>query len=154
MEEARARLEELRGTLATLTAEIESVTARERALGREWRDAQELRALQALHDTLLAVHREEQERERRRKRADLAAETVETDTREVQERTAALDRATDAAPYLKDRSKADVEAVAGALRELSALARAVGEDVERLEEIRRTHGERVRRLDGLRARLE
>jgi hypothetical protein len=154
MDEARARLDELRGTLATLTAEIESVTARERALGREWRDAQELRALQALHDTLLAVHREEQERERRRKRADLAAETVETDTRDVQERTAALDRATDAAPYLKDRTKAEVDAVGGALREVSALARSVGEDVERLEEIRRTHVARVRRLDGLRAQLE
>ena len=154
MDEARARLKELRGTLATLTAEIESFTARERTLGREWRDAQELRALQALHDSLLAVHREEQERERRRKRAELAAETVETDTRDVQERTAALDRATDAAPYLKDRSKAEVEAVAGALREVSALARAVGEDVERLEEIRRTHAARVRRLEDLRTSLE
>ncbi|CAA9301031.1 MAG: hypothetical protein AVDCRST_MAG68-443, partial [uncultured Gemmatimonadetes bacterium] len=154
MEEARACLDELRGQLAALAGEAESVTGRERALGRDWRAAQELAALQALHDRLLGAHREEQERERRRKRADAAAETVETDTRAVQDRTAALDRATDPAPYLKDRSKADVEAVAGALRELSALVRAVGEDVERLEDIRRGHAERARTLGGLRAHLE
>jgi len=154
IEEARARLAGLRDALAALAEEIAAVQGRERVLAREWRAAHDLPQLQAVHDRLLAVRREEQERERRRKAADAAAETVEADTREVRQKAAALDRATDAAPYLKDRPKAEVEAVEGALRELSALARSVGDDVERMEEIRRAHAARERSLEALRVQVE
>jgi hypothetical protein len=154
IEEAQARLAGLREVLAALGEEIAGVQGRERVLAREWRTAHDLPQLQAVHDRLLAVRREEQERERRRKAADAAAETVEADTREVQQKTTALDRATDAAPYLKDRPKAEVEGVDAALRELAALARSVGDDVERMEEIRRAHAARERSLEALRIQIE
>jgi hypothetical protein len=144
IEEARARLAELREALEAVGEEIVVVQARERLLGREWRNAHELPQLQAVHDRINAARREEAERERRRRDADLAAEAVEAATHEVQQKTAALDRATDAAPYLKGRSKADVDAVAAALREVLTLVRAIGDGVERMDELRRTYAERTR----------
>ncbi|HEX8246080.1 MAG TPA: SbcC/MukB-like Walker B domain-containing protein, partial [Longimicrobium sp.] len=154
IEEARQRLAELREQLGTLGEEIEAVHARERTLAREWRAAHELPHLQALHDRLLAMRREEQERERRRGIADLAAEAVEGATREVQQKAAALDRATEAAPYLKGRARADVDAVAAALAEVLGSVRAVGDDVERMDEIRRDYTGRTRALDALRLQAE
>ncbi|MBV9110595.1 MAG: hypothetical protein JO306_14390, partial [Gemmatimonadetes bacterium] len=61
IEEARRQLAELREEIGRLGEALEGVQARERALGREWRAAHELPHLQALHDRLLAVRREEQE---------------------------------------------------------------------------------------------
>ena len=154
MEEARRRLAELRDRLGELREALDAVQARERALGREWRAAQELPPLQAMHDGLLAVRQAERERERRRGAAEMAAEAVEAATREVQRRTALLDRATDDAPYLKGRARADVDAVGAALAEVVATVRAIGEDVERMDEIRRAHAARARALDELRHHAE
>lgn len=154
IEEARVRLMELRDALQSVEAEIEEIRNRERALDREWRAVQNLPQLQALHDRLQAAWREEQERERRRGIAELAAEAVEAAAREVQQKTAALDRATDAAPYLKGRSRAEVDAVALALREVVELVGAAGDDVERLEELRRAYAERSRSADELRLLIE
>jgi len=154
IDEARLRLAELREALSTLGEEVEEVRTRERVLAREWRAAHELAQLQALHDRLLAARREEQERERRRTMAEMAAEAVETATREVQQKTAALDHATDAAPYLKGRGRADVDAVAAALRDVLSVVRAVGEDVERMDELRRAYASRTRAFDALRLQAE
>ncbi|HEU4560710.1 MAG TPA: AAA family ATPase, partial [Longimicrobium sp.] len=152
IEEARVRLAELREQLEMVGEEIAGVQARERLLAREWRIAQELPQLQSVHDRINAARREETERERRRRDADLAAEAVESATREVQHRAAALDRATDPAPYLKGRSKTDVDTVAAALKEVLSLVRAIGDEVERMDELRRTHAERTR--DAERHRLQ
>lgn len=154
LEEAQARRAELRGVLETLADEIETVHGQERLLGREWRAAQELPPLQALHDRLLDRSRAEEERERRRQSADIAAGTVETDTRAVQEAAAALERATDDAPYLRDRSRGEVDAAAAALRDVVAGVRAVGDEVARMEEVRRAHAARLRTLAALRLRVE
>lgn len=150
MEEARLQLAELRARLGELREAIEEARSRERSLAREWRSAQELAELQTVHDRLVAVRQAEHERERRRGIAEMAAETVEAATREVQQRTAALDRATDDAPYLKGRGRSDVEAVGTALAEIVATVRAIGEDVERMEEIRRAHAARSHALDEFR----
>lgn len=154
IEEARGRLAELREQLGALGEAVDALRARERALAREWRAAQELPQLQAVHDRLLAARQADQERERRRGIAEMAAEAVEAATREVQQRAAALDRATDDAPYLKGRPRAEVDAVAAALAEIVSVARAVGEDVERMEDIRRAHAARARALDELRHHAE
>jgi len=154
LEEAQRRLAELREELVALGEEVEAVRARQRTLAREWRAAHELPHLQALHDRLLAARREEGERERRRSMADLAVAAVETDTREVQQKATTLDRATDPAPYLKGRARADVEAVAAALRDVLGLVRAVGEDAERMDELRRAHAGRTHALDEIRLRAE
>ena|GEM_PF-2837705 len=154
IDEARALRDQLRERLETVGGEIEIVEARERTLAREWRSAQEMPALQAVHDRLLAVRREETERDRRRAAADMTAESVEAATRDVQQRTAALDHATDAAPYLKGRARADVDAVGSALKEVLDLARAVADHVERMEEIRRAYADRTRAAADLRLAIE
>ncbi|MBW3654496.1 MAG: TIGR02680 family protein [Gemmatimonadetes bacterium] len=154
IEEARRQLAELRERLGEIGEEIETLQSRERLIAREWRAAQELPQLQAVHDRLLTSRQAEHERERRRGIAEMAAETVETATRDVQQRTAALDRATDDAPYLKGRARAEIEAVGAALAEVLAVVRAIGEDVERMEEIRRTYAARTRALDDLRHHVE
>ncbi|HYR09980.1 MAG TPA: hypothetical protein VEQ60_19555, partial [Longimicrobium sp.] len=160
-EERRRRIEEARGQLANLREEVgrlgealDAVQARERSLGREWRAAHDLTQLQTLHDRLHTVRREEHERERRRAAAELAAETVETATRELQQRNAALERATDDAPWLRGRQHADVDAAAAALGEVVAVVRAIGEDVERLDELRRAYAARTRAHDALRMQIE
>ncbi len=154
IEEARAQLAELRDALQAVGGEIAALQARERMLAREWRAAQELPQLQSVHDRIHAARREETERERRRRDADLAAESVESSTREVQQKTAALDRATDPVPWLKGRARADVDAVAAALREVTTLARAIGEQVEQMDDIRRGHAERTRDAERHRLHVE
>jgi predicted nucleic acid-binding Zn-ribbon protein len=154
IEEAHRQLAEMRGEIGRLGQALEEVQARERVLGREWRAAQDLPQLQSLHDRLLAVRREEQERERRRAAAELAAEAVERDTRELQQRNAALERATDEAPWLRGRARADVEAAAAALADVLTLVRAIGEDVERLEELRRAYAGRTAVHEALRLQVE
>jgi hypothetical protein len=154
IEEARRRLAELREQLAAVREATDALRARERTLSREWRAAQELPQLQTVHDRLLAARQAEHERERRRGIADMAAEAVEGATREVQQRTAALDRATDDAPWLKGRARADVEAVDGALRDIVAAVRAIGEDVERMDDIRQAHAARTRAMAELRLHAE
>ncbi|HEU0078500.1 MAG TPA: AAA family ATPase, partial [Longimicrobiaceae bacterium] len=150
IEEARIRLAETRVRLTEVEEEIGVVEGRERTLAGEWRAAQELPELQVVHDHALAVRREAEERERRRQAAEMAAEAVESAARVVQQKTATLDRATGIAPYLQRRSRAEVEAVAHALEEAVRLTQAVGEDVERLEEIRRTRADRMRSVAALR----
>lgn len=154
IEEARRQLAELREEIGRLGEALDGVQARERALGREWRAAHDLPQLQTLHDRLLAARREEHERERRRAAAELAAEAVETATRELQQRNAALERATDDAPWLRGRPRADVDAAAAALAEVLAIVRAIGEDVERLDELRRAYAARTRAHDALRMQIE
>jgi hypothetical protein len=154
IEEVRRQLTELREELGRLGEALDAVQARERMLGREWRAAQELPQLQTVHDRLLAVRREEHERERRRAAAELAAETVETATRELQQRNATLERATDDAPWLRGRPRADVDAAATALVEVLSVLRAIGEDVERLDELRRGYAARTRAHDALRLQVE
>ncbi|HEX2204920.1 MAG TPA: SbcC/MukB-like Walker B domain-containing protein, partial [Longimicrobium sp.] len=114
----------------------------------------DLPQLQAVHDRLLAARREEEERARRHDAAGMAAEAVETAAREVQRSAGALERATDAAPYLRGRGRAEVEAVGAALREVLDGVRAVADHVERLEEIRRGHAERTHAAGLLRAQVE
>jgi hypothetical protein len=152
--EAQDQLAALRYALHGADEELAQVKARERTLEREWRDAQELPQLQAVHDRIHALRREEAERDRRRGHAEEAAAAVERASREVQQRSAALDRATDPAPYLKGRSRADVDAVALALREVVPQVRAIGDDVERLDELRRTHAERTRDAEAHRLHVE
>ncbi|HEX2080263.1 MAG TPA: TIGR02680 family protein [Longimicrobium sp.] len=154
IEEARRQLAELREEIGRLGEALDAVQARERALGREWRAAHDLPQLQTLHDRLLAVRREEHERERRRAAAELAAEAVETATRALQQRNAALERATDDAPWLRGRQRADVDAAAAALAEVLSIVRAIGEDVERLDELRRAYAARTRAHDALRLQIE
>lgn len=154
IEEARRQLADLREEIGRLGEALDAVQARERALGREWRAAHDLPQLQTLHDRLLAVRREEHERERRRAAAELAAEAVETATRELQQRNAALERATDDAPWLRGRQRADVDAAAAALAEVLSSVRAIGEDVERLDELRRAYAARTRAHDALRLQVE
>lgn len=154
IEEARRRLAELREEIGRLGEAVDAVRARERALARAWRTAHELPQLQTLHDRLLTVRREEHERERRRAAAELAAGAVETATRELQQRSAALERATDDAPWLRGRSRADVDAAAAALAEVLSIVRQIGEDVERLDETRRTYAARTRAHDALRQQVE
>jgi len=154
IEEARRQLAELREEIGRLGEALDALRARERALGREWRAAQDMPQLQAMHDRLLGVRREEHERERRRAAAELAAEAVETATREQQQRNAALERATDDAPWLRGRPRADVDAAAAALAEVLSIVRAIGEDVERLDELRRAHAARTRAHEDLRLRIE
>jgi len=154
LEEARARLEALREALGVLGEQAEAVQARERMLAREWRAAHDLVQLQTVHDRLLATKREEHERERRRAAAEMAADAVEAATREVQQKTALLERATADAPWLKGRARADVEAVAAALVEVLAVVRAIGEDVERMDELRRAHAGRTSAHDALRLQIE
>jgi hypothetical protein len=154
IEEARRQLAELRERLGVIGEQIEALQSRERLIAREWRAAQELPQLQIVHDLLRAARQAEHERERRRGMAEMAAESVEAATREVQQRTAALDRATDDAPYLKGRARAEIDAVGAALAEVLAVVRAIGEDVERMEDIRRTHAARTRALDDLRHHVE
>jgi Putative exonuclease SbcCD, C subunit len=154
MEEARRQLAELRESLGVLIEDIDALQSRERMLAREWRAAQELPQLQSVHDRLRVTRELEHERERRRGIAEMAAEAVESATREVQQRAAALDRATDDAPYLKGRARAEVDAVGAALAEILAAVRAVGEDVERMDDIRRAHAARTRALDELRHHAE
>ena len=154
IEGARQRLAELQDALGTLSEEIDSIRARERALAREWRTAQEIPQLQALHDRVLAVRREEEEREKRRGIADMAVQAVETATREVQEKTAVLERATDEAPYLKGRARPEVDAVAAALGEVRNAVRLIGEDIERMGDIHRTHAARTQSLGVLRLQVE
>lgn len=154
IEEARHQLAELREEIGRLGEALDAVQARERALAREWRAAHDLPQLQTMHDRLLAVRREEHERERRRAAAELAAEAVETATRELQQRNAALERATDDAPWLRGRPRADVDAAAAALAEVQSIVRAIGEDVERLDELRRAYAARIRAHDALRLQIE
>ncbi|HST58721.1 MAG TPA: SbcC/MukB-like Walker B domain-containing protein, partial [Longimicrobium sp.] len=154
IEEARRQLADLREELGRLGEALDAVQARERMLAREWRAAHELPQLQTVHDRLLAVRREEHERERRRAAAELAAEAVETATRELQQRNAALERATDDAPWLRGRPRADVDAAATALAEVLSIVRAIGEDVERLDELRRAYAARTRAHDALRLQTE
>jgi hypothetical protein len=154
IEEARRQLADLREEIGRLGGALDTVQSRERALAREWRAAHELPQLQTLHDRLLAVRREEHERERRRAAAELAAEAVETATREVQQTHAALERATDDAPWLRGRPRADVNAAAAALGEVVAVLRAIGEDVERLDELRRNYAARTRAHDAFRVQIE
>jgi predicted nucleic acid-binding Zn-ribbon protein len=154
IEEARSRLAELREEIGRLGEALDAVQARERALAREWRAAHDLPQLQTMHDRLLSVRREEHERERRRAAAELAAEAVETATRELQQRNAALERATDDAPWLRGRPRADVDAAAAALAEVLSIVRAIGEDVERLDELRRAYAARTRAHDALRMQTE
>jgi uncharacterized protein (TIGR02680 family) len=160
-EERRRRIEEARRQLAGLREEIgrlgealDAVQSRERTLGREWRAAHDLPQLQTMHDRLLAVRREEHERERRRLAAEDAAAAVESATRELQQRNAALERATDGAPWLRGRRRADVDAVAAALGEVLSVVRAIGEDVERLDELRRAYAARTRACGALRLQIE
>ncbi|HET7233705.1 MAG TPA: TIGR02680 family protein [Longimicrobium sp.] len=154
IEEARARLAELREALADLDEQIDGLRARESTLAREWKAARELAQLQALHDRLGAVKREADERERRRDAAEMAAAAVENAAREVQEKAHALDRATDTAPYLKNRARAEVDAVARALDEVVRGAEQVADDAERLGDLRRAHRERAAAAAGLRQRIE
>jgi uncharacterized protein (TIGR02680 family) len=154
IEETRRQLAELREEIGRLGEALGAVQVRERMLGREWRTAHELPQLQTVHDRLLAVRREEHERERRRAAAELAAEAVETATRELQQRNATLERATDDAPWLRGRPRADVDAAATALGELLSIVRAIGEDVERLDELRRAYAARTRAHDALRMQVE
>lgn len=154
IEEARCQLADLREEIGRLGEALEAVQARERALVREWRAAHDLPQLQVMHDRLLAVRREEHERERRRAAAELAAEAVETATRELQQHNAGLERATDDAPWLRGRPRADVDAAAAALAEVLSIVRAIGEDVERLEELRRAYAARTRAHDALRLQIE
>jgi hypothetical protein len=154
IEEARRQLAELREEIGRLAEALETVRARERALDREWRAAHDLPQLQTLHDRLLAARREEHERERRRAAAELAAEAVEAATRELQRHNAALERATDEAPWLRGRPRAGVDAAAAALAEVLSVVRAIGEDVERLDELRRAWAARTRAHDALRLQIE
>lgn len=154
IEEARAQLAELREEIGRLGEALDAVQARERALNRDWRAAHDLPQLQTLHDRLLSVRREKHERERRRAAAELAAEAVETATRELQQRNVALERATDDAPWLRGRPRADVDAAAAALADVLSTVRAIGEDVERLDELRRAYAARTRAHDALRLQAE
>jgi uncharacterized protein (TIGR02680 family) len=154
IEEARRQLAELREEIGRLGEALGVVQARERALGREWRAAHDLPQLQTMHDRLRRVRELEHEREQRRAAAELAAGAVETATRELQQRNAALERATDDAPWLRGRPRADVDAAAAALAELLAIVRAVGEDVERLDELRRAYAARTRAHEALRMQTE
>lgn len=154
IEEARRQLADLREEIGRLGEALDAVQARERTLNREWRAAHDLPQLQTMHDRLLAVRREEHERERRRAAAELAAEAVETATRELQQRNAALERATDDAPWLRGRPRADLDAAAAALTEVLSIVRAIGEDVERLDELRRAYAARTRAHDALRLQIE
>ncbi|WP_420127200.1 SbcC/MukB-like Walker B domain-containing protein [Longimicrobium sp.] len=154
IDEARRQLAELREEIGRLGEALDAVQGRERALGRDWRTAHDLPAPQKLHDMLLAVRREEHERERRRAAAELAAEAVEAATRELQQQNAALERATDDAPWLRGRPRADVDAAAAALAEVLSIVRAVGESVEGLDELRRAYAARTRAHDALRLQIE
>jgi uncharacterized protein (TIGR02680 family) len=154
IEEARHRLAELRAEIGRLGEALDVVQARERTLSREWRAAHDLPQLQTLHDRLLSARREEHERERRRAAAELAAEAVEAATRELQQHNATLERATDEAPWLRGRPHADVDAAAAALAEVLSVVRAIGEDVERLDELRRAYAARTRAHDALRLQIE
>ncbi|HEV7587191.1 MAG TPA: AAA family ATPase, partial [Longimicrobium sp.] len=154
IDEARRQLAELREALGGIEEQMEAVRARQRTLEREWRAAHDLVQLQAVHDRLLAVRREEHERERRRAAAEMAAEAVEAATREVQQQTAALERATDDAPWLKGRARSEVDAAAAALAELLSVVRAIGDDVERMDELRRAYAARMRAHDELRVQIE
>ncbi|HKP73969.1 MAG TPA: SbcC/MukB-like Walker B domain-containing protein, partial [Longimicrobiaceae bacterium] len=79
---------------------------------------------------------------------------VESATRELQQRNAALERATDDAPWLRGRTRADVDAAVAALAELLSIVRAIGEDVERLDELRRAYAGRTRAHEALRLQIE
>ncbi|MBV9110517.1 MAG: hypothetical protein JO306_13995, partial [Gemmatimonadetes bacterium] len=72
----------------------------------------------------------------------------------LQQRNAALERATDDAPWLRGRPRADVDAAAAALAEVLSLVRSIGEDVERLDELRRAYAARTRAHDALRMQVE
>ncbi|MBB4634613.1 SbcC/MukB-like Walker B domain-containing protein [Longimicrobium terrae] len=154
IEEARRQLADLREEIGRLGEALDGVQSRDRALAREWRAAHELPQPQTLHDRLLALRREEHERERRRTAAETAAETVENATRELQQRSAALERATDDAPWLRGRPRGEVDASAAALAEVLSIVRAIGEDVERLDELRRAYASRTRAHDALRLHVE